>query len=36
MHEYVLIMLNMLEYVCIYLNKQSSQYPRVLNVSDAV
>ena len=31
----VLIMLNMLEYVCIYLNKQSSEYARILNVSNA-
>ena len=29
-------MLNMLEYACIYLNKQSSEYARILNVSDAV
>ena len=29
-------MLNMLEYVWIYLNKQSSEYARILNVSDAV
>ena len=26
----------MLEYAWIYLNKQSSQYARILNVSDAV
>ena len=34
--EYALIMLHMLEYVCIYLNKQSSEYARILNVPDAV
>ena len=26
----------MLEYSCIYLNKQNSEYARILNVSDAV
>ena len=36
MREYALIMLNMLEYACIYLNKQSSKYTRILNVSDGV
>ena len=36
MPEYALIMLNMLEFACIYLNKQSSEYARILNVSDAV
>ena len=35
-HEYGLIKLNMLEYACIYLNKQGSEYRRILNVSDAV
>ena len=29
-------MLNMLEYSCIYLDKQNSEYARILNVSDAV
>ena len=28
-------MLNILEYAWIYLNKQSSEYARILNVSDA-
>ena len=36
MCEYAIIILNMLEYACIYLNKQSSEYTRILNVSDAV
>ena len=36
MREYALIMLNMLEYACIYLNKQSFEYARIPNVSDAV
>ena len=36
MREYVLIMLNTLEYFWIYLNKQSFEYTRILNVSDAV
>ena len=36
MRAYALAMLNMLEYACIYLNKQSSQYARILNVFDAV
>ena len=35
MSEYALIMLNMLNYACIYLNKQSSEYTVFLNVSDA-
>ena len=34
--EYALITLNMFEYACIYLNKQSSEYARIPNVSDAV
>ena len=34
--EYAWIILNMLEYACIYLNKQSSEYTRFLNVSDGV
>ena len=29
-------MLNILEYACIYLNKLSFEYVRILNVSDAV
>ena len=28
-------MLNMLKHACIYLNKQSSEYAKILNVSDA-
>ena len=36
MREYALIMLNILEYACIYLNKLSFEYVRILNVSDAV
>ena len=36
MHEYALIILNMFEYACIYLDKQSSEYARILNVPDAV
>ena len=36
MREYALIMLHMLEYACIYLDKQSSKYARILNVSIAV
>ena len=35
MYEFVLIMLNMFENVCIYLNKQSSEYGSIPNVSDA-
>ena len=34
--EYALIMLNMPEYACTYLNKQNSEYAKILNVSDAV
>ena len=34
--EYALITLNMFEYACIYLSKQSSEYARIPNVSDAV
>ena len=34
--EYALIMLNMLEYLCIYLKKQSSECVRILNVSSAI
>ena len=34
--EYLLIMLNVLEYACISLKKQSSGYDRILNESDAV
>ena len=36
MREYPLIMRNMLEYACIYLNKQSSEYARILNMSDVI
>ena len=36
MREYVLIMLNMIEYAGIYLEKQSAEYARILIVSDAV
>ena len=34
--EYILIMLNMLEYISLYLNKQSSEYARILNMCGAV
>ena len=34
--EHALITLNMFEYACIYLNKQSSEYARIPNVSDSV
>ena len=34
--KYALKMLNMLEYTCIYLDKQSFEYARILNVSYAV
>ena len=36
MREYTLITLNMIEYACIYLEKQSAEYARILNVSNAV
>ena len=37
MSEYPLIMLNMIEYADLYLEKQSAEYARIiLNVSDAV
>ena len=36
MDEYALVMLNVLEYACIYLNNQSPEYARILNLSDAV
>ena len=36
MCEYTLITLDMIEYTGIYLNKQSSEYARILNVSDEV
>ena len=36
MPEYVLIMLHMLEYTSRYLNQQTSEYARILNVSDGV
>ena len=32
MREYALIMLIMLEYACLYLNKQSFEFARVLEV----
>ena len=34
--DYALVMMDILEYVCIYQNKQSSEYAKILNVSDAV
>ena len=34
--KYALRMLNMLKHACIYLNKQSSEYAKILNVSDTV
>ena len=34
--EYALIMGNMVTYACMYLDKQRSEYARILNVSDAV
>ena len=36
MREYTTIMLNMVECVCIYLNRQSSEYARILHVFDTV
>ena len=36
MREYALIMLNMIEHADIFPKKQSSEYARILNVSDAV
>ena len=36
MREYFLLTLNMIEYAGIYLKKQSAEYTRILNVSDAV
>ena len=36
MFEYALIMLNMLEYIYLNLNKQSFEFARILNLSDAV
>ena len=36
MREYVLTTLNMIEYGGIYLKKQSAEYARILNVSDAL
>ena len=36
MREYASIMLNMIEYAGIYLKKQSVEYAKILNVSDAV
>ena len=34
--KYALIMLDMIEYVDMYFNKQSAEYVRILNVFDAV
>ena len=36
MSEYALITLNMIDYAGIYLKKQSTEYARILNVSDTV
>ena len=36
MREYGLIILNILEYACIYRNKQSSKHAKILNVSGAL
>ena len=36
MCEYALMLLNIINYVGIYLKKQSTEYARILNVSDAV
>ena len=36
MHEYALTTLNIIEYVRIYLKKQSADYAKSLNESDAV
>ena len=36
MGEYALITLNIIEYAGIHLKKQSAEYARVLDVSDAV
>ena len=36
MREYALITLNMTEYAGIYLKKQSADYAKIVNVSDAV
>ena len=36
MHEYASVMQNMIQYASIYLKKQSAEYVRILNVSDAV
>ena len=36
MREYALITLNTTEYAGIYLKKQSAEYARILNVSDAL
>ena len=35
-NNYTSITMNMIEYVCINLKKQSAEYARILNVSDAV
>ena len=36
MRDYASIMLNVLEYASIYLRKQSPDYAKILNASDAV
>ena len=36
MCEYALMLLNIINYAGIYLKKQSTEYARILNVSDAV
>ena len=36
MREYALMLLNIINYAGIYLKKQSTEYARILTVSDAV
>ena len=36
MREYASIALNKIEYVSLYLKRQSTEYARILNMSDAV
>ena len=36
MRDYASVMVSMIEYTCIYLNKQSAQYARILDVLDVV
>ena len=36
MHKYASVTLNMIEYAGIHLKKQSAEYARILNVSDAL